>query len=229
VLQDIDIAVHAGEVVGVAGLLGAGRTEMARAIVGADPRDAGRIAVNGRDVSIRHPAEAIRLGIGFLPEDRKTQGLVQGLSVGDNISLPCLGRVSRAGLVRRRDERELALGLVKDLRIKTPGLDQPVAQLSGGNQQKVVLAKWLAAHADVLIMDEPTRGIDVGAKVEIYELMNGLTSRGAGILMISSELPEVLGMSDRIVVMRHGRIAAEFDAAGASQERILRAALGQAA
>jgi ribose transport system ATP-binding protein len=229
VLQEIDVTVHAGEVVGVAGLLGAGRTEMARAIVGADARDAGRITVNGREARIRHPADAIRLGIGFLPEDRKTQGLVQGLSVGENISLPCLGRLSRGGIVRRRDEREIANGLVKDLRIKTPGLDQPVVQLSGGNQQKVVLAKWLAAHADVLIMDEPTRGIDVGAKVEIYELMNGLTARGAAVLMISSELPEILGMSDRILVMRHGRIAAEFDAAGASQERVLRAALGQAA
>jgi ribose transport system ATP-binding protein len=229
VLHDISLSVHRGEVVGVAGLLGAGRTELARAIVGADPRDAGTIFIRGTEVRVRHPSDATRLGIGFLPEDRKTQGLVQGLSVGDNISLPSLKRLSRAGIVSTSKESGVAQRLVRDLRIKTPGLEQTVAQLSGGNQQKVVLAKWLAAHADVLIMDEPTRGIDVGAKVEIYELMNQLTARGAAILMISSELLEVLGMSDRILVMRLGRIVAEFDAAEATQERILRAALGQAA
>jgi ABC-type sugar transport system ATPase subunit len=149
--------------------------------------------------------------------------------VRDNISLPSLSRLARAGIVQGARERQVAGGFVKDLRIKTPGEEQIVAQLSGGNQQKVVLAKWLAANADVLIMDEPTRGIDVGAKVEIYELMNGLTARGAGILMISSELPEILGMSDRILVMRLGRIVAAFDRAEATQERILQAALGHAA
>ena len=229
VLHDLNLTVHAGEVVGVAGLLGAGRTEMARAIVGADPRDGGRIVIKGTEASVTHPADAIRRGIGFLPEDRKTQGLVQGLSVGDNIALPSFGRLSRAGVLRMREADAVARDLVTSLRIKTPGLHQPVAQLSGGNQQKVVLAKWLAAGADVLIMDEPTRGIDVGAKVEIYELINQLTARGAAVLMISSELPEILGMSDRILVMRLGRIVAEFDAAGATQERVLRAALGQAA
>ena len=229
VLHDINLTVHAGEVVGVAGLLGAGRTEMARAIVGADPRDAGRIVIKGVETLVRHPADAIRRGIGFLPEDRKTQGLVQSLSVADNIALPSFGRLSRAGVLRTREAEAVAQGLVASLRIKTPGLHQPVAQLSGGNQQKVVLAKWLGAGADVLIMDEPTRGIDVGAKVEIYELMNQLTARGAAVLMISSELPEILGMSDRILVMRLGRIVAEFDAADATQERILAAALGQVA
>jgi ribose transport system ATP-binding protein len=229
VLQDIDLTVRAGEVVGVAGLLGAGRTEMARAIVGADPHDAGEILIKGTPVRLDHPADAIRRGIGFMPEDRKTQGLVQMLSVGENTTLPALGRFSRGGILRRRDAAAVASKLVKDLRIRTPSLDQPVAQLSGGNQQKVVLAKWLATGADLLIMDEPTRGIDIGAKVEIYELMNQLTARGAGILMISSELSEVLGMSDRILVMHAGRIVAEFDAAGATQEQVLRAALGQAA
>jgi ribose transport system ATP-binding protein len=229
VLRDITFTVHAGEVVGVAGLLGAGRTEMARAIVGADPHDTGSIRIKGAPVLLKHPADAIRRGIGFLPEDRKTQGLIQMLSVGENTTLPSLGRLSRAGFLRRRAAAALAARYAAELRIKTPSLEQLVAQLSGGNQQKVVLAKWLAAGADILIMDEPTRGIDVGAKAEIYELMNQLAARGAGILMISSELPEVLGMSDRILVMRNGAIVTEFDAASATQERVLSAALGQAA
>jgi ribose transport system ATP-binding protein len=228
-LHEVSLRVYRGEVVGVAGLLGAGRTELARAIVGADPRDAGTISIRGRAVEIRHPSDAIRRGIGFLPEDRKTQGLVLGLAVGDNIALPSLGRLARAGVVRGPEAAAVAQQYVRDLRIKTPGLLQPVQQLSGGNQQKVVLAKWLAARADVLIMDEPTRGIDVGAKVEIYELMNQLTARGAAILMISSELPEIVAMSDRILVMRLGRIVAEFDAAGVTQARVLGAALGHAA
>jgi ribose transport system ATP-binding protein len=229
VLHDVSLAVHRGEVVGLFGLLGAGRTELARAIVGADARDGGSIAIRGEAARIGHPSHAIRLGVGFLPEDRKTQGLVQGLAVRDNITLPSIGRLSRAGVIRTGEEDRVARRLVRDLRIKTPHLLQPVQQLSGGNQQKVVLARWLAASADILIMDEPTRGIDVGAKVEIYELMNQLTARGAGILMISSELPEVLGMSDRILVMRLGRIVAEFDAAAATEARVLGAALGHAA
>ena len=229
VLANINLQVHRGEVVGVAGLLGAGRTELARAIIGADRCDAGQILVHGAEVRVHHPADAVRHRIGFLPEDRKTQGLVQGLGVRENISLPSLGRLARGGVLSGSREVALASKFVQDLRIKTPGIDQLVSMLSGGNQQKVVLAKWLAAHADVLIMDEPTRGIDVAAKVEIYELMNQLTARGAAILMISSELPEILGMSDRILVMRLGRIVAEFDGAGTTQERILEAALGHAA
>jgi ribose transport system ATP-binding protein len=167
--------------------------------------------------------------VGFLPEDRKAQGLVQALSVGENIALASLKRLSRAGLVRQAEEARVAGDLVRDLRIKTTGVDQRAGLLSGGNQQKVMLARWLATDADVLIMDEPTRGIDVGAKVEIYELMNQLTVRGAAILMISSELPEVVAMSDRILVMRLGRIVAELEAAAATQERVLAAALGYAA
>jgi ribose transport system ATP-binding protein len=229
VLDDISLTVRAGEVVGLAGLLGAGRTEVARAIVGADRRDGGEIRVKGEVARMEHPAEAIRRGIGFMPEDRKTQGLIQMLSVGENTTLAALGIFSRGGFLKRREAAAVASKLVKDLRIRTPSLDQPVAQLSGGNQQKVVLAKWLATGADILIMDEPTRGIDIGAKVEIYELMNQLTARGAGILMISSELTEVLGMSDRILVMHAGRLVAEFDSAEATQEKVLRAALGQAA
>jgi ribose transport system ATP-binding protein len=228
-LHEVSLTLRRGEVVGLFGLLGAGRTELARAICGADPRDAGSVYVKGVRVAARHPSEMIRRGVGFLPEDRKTQGLVQSLSVRDNIALPSLARLSRGGIVRTAEESTMAVGLVRDLRIKTPDVEQSTVQLSGGNQQKVVLAKWLGALADVLIMDEPTRGIDVAAKVEIYELMNRLTARGAAILMISSELPEIVSMSDRIVVMRLGRLVAEFDAESATQERVLGAALGHVA
>ena len=228
VLRDVSFTLHAGEVLGVAGLLGAGRTELARAIMGADPLDAGRVIVKGEEVRVRAPRDAIRRGVGFLPEDRKTQGLVLELAVSRNLALPSTTRLSRLGVVDAGAEKALAGRWVDELRVKTPGLEQRVVLLSGGNQQKVVLGKWLAADVDVLIMDEPTRGIDVGSKVEIYQLMNQLTAQGRGILMISSELPEVLGMSDRILVMRQGRIAAELDAVAATQEAVLRAALGQA-
>jgi ribose transport system ATP-binding protein len=228
-LQDVSFSVHRGEVVALAGLLGAGRTEVARAITGADPPHAGRVTVHGRELPLRAPRDAIRRGVGFLPEDRKTQGLVLERSVAENLVLPSAPRLSRFGWMKRAAERALAAAAVTDLRIKTPGLEQRVVLLSGGNQQKVVLGKWLAADVDLLVIDEPTRGIDVAAKVEIYEEMNRLTAKGAGILMISSELPEVLGMSDRILVMRQGRIVAELDAQGATQEQVLRAALGQAA
>jgi ribose transport system ATP-binding protein len=228
VLQGVALSVHRGEVVGLAGLLGAGRTELARAITGADRTPADRVTIRGATVRLAAPRDAIRRGVGFLPEDRKTQGLVLVRSVKENLALPTLRRLSPFGWVSAGREKALAEREVKDLGIRTPGLDQQVVLLSGGNQQKVVLGKWLAADVDLLVMDEPTRGIDVAAKVEIYEEMNRLTARGAGILMISSELPEVLGMSDRILVMRQGRIVAEMDAAGATQETVLRAALGQA-
>ena len=182
----------------------------------------------GRDVTPKTPRHAIAAGIGFLPEDRKRQGLVLTRSVRENIGLPNFERWSRLGIVSARTERDTAERWVAELRIKTPNVGVRVIGLSGGTQQKVVLARWLAAEARVLVMDEPTRGVDVGAKVEIYELMNRLTDAGAGILMISSELPEVLGMSDRIYVMRHGRIQAELDAAAATEERVLHAALGLA-
>jgi ribose transport system ATP-binding protein len=228
VLREISFSVNAGEVVAIAGLLGAGRTELARAIVGADPIDGGRVLVGGREVRIRTPADAIRLGIGYLPEDRKTQGLILDLSLRANISLPSARRLSRWGLVRGRAEAALAQRLVDELRIKTTGLGQKALLLSGGNQQKVVLAKWLGAGTDTLILDEPTRGIDVAAKVEIYHLMNRLAGAGAAVLMISSELPEVLGMSDRILVMHEGRLQAEFAMPGATQAQVLGAALGRA-
>ncbi|MGE0455243.1 MAG: sugar ABC transporter ATP-binding protein [Vicinamibacteria bacterium] len=227
-LRGVSLVLCRGEVVGIAGLLGAGRSELARAIFGADRPESGRVLIKGREVRVTTPEDGIGAGLGLLPEDRKTEGLVLGLSVRDNVALPNLGVMSRMGVVARGAEDALATRYVADLRVKTPGIGQRVGQLSGGNQQKVVLAKWLAAKVDVLIMDEPTRGIDVAAKVEIYELMNRLTAQGAGILMISSELPEVLGMSDRILVMHQGRLAAELTAAEASQERVLHAALGQA-
>jgi ribose transport system ATP-binding protein len=228
VLQDVAFSVHRGEVVGLAGLLGAGRTEVARAITGADPIRAGRVTIKGNPARPRGPRDAIRRGLGFLPEDRKTQGLVLERSLKENLALPSMPRLSPFGWIDADAENSLASRSVEDLRIRTPNLDQRVVLLSGGNQQKVVLGKWLAADVDLLVMDEPTRGIDVAAKVEIYEEMNRLTARGAGILMISSELLEVLGMSDRILVMRQGRIVADMDAAGATQEKVLRAALGQA-
>ncbi len=228
VLHDISFHLRRGEILGVAGLLGAGRTELARALFGADRSDGGQVVVKGRLALVRSPAEGIATGLGLLPEDRKAQGLVLGLTVRQNIALTSAKRLSRFGLVEERKEAELSQRFVDELRIKTPSLEQLTGALSGGNQQKIVLGKWLAASVDVLIMDEPTRGIDVAAKVEIYELMNRLTESGAAILMISSELPEILGMSDRILVMRGGRIVSEFAAGGADQETLLGAALGRA-
>jgi ribose transport system ATP-binding protein len=228
VLHDVDLVLHAGEIVGLAGLAGAGRTELARAITGADPIDAGEIIVRGRPVRIASPAAAVRHGLGFLPEDRKTHGLVLPLSVQRNIALPNYRRWSRWGLVRASGERAEACRMIDDLRVRTPGPEQASRALSGGNQQKVVLAKWLAGRAEILIFDEPTRGIDVAARRDIYELMNGLVARGAAILMISSDLPEVLGMSDRIVVLRRGRVQAELDARAVTEAEVLEAAFGVA-
>jgi ribose transport system ATP-binding protein len=227
-LRDVSFALHRGEILGVAGLLGAGRTELARVVFGADVPDAGRVIVDGRPLRPGQPADAIRAGVGLVPEDRKRQGLVLGCSVAANLSLPQLARLGRGGVVSRRREGDLAAQWIRDLRIKTPSAATRVLTLSGGNQQKVVLGKWLAAGADVLIVDEPTRGIDVAAKMEIYTLLDRLAAEGAGIIMISSELPEVIGMSDRILVMHQGRAHALIDAAEATQERVLHAALGLA-
>ena len=227
VLSDISFSLHAGEVLGISGLLGAGRTELARVVAGADRFDTGRLLVDGRETRFRHPADAIARGIGLLPEDRKAQGLVPGLTVARNIALPHGRRLAPLGVLSRRCEADMAAPVSLELRVKaTP--TQAVRLLSGGNQQKVVLGKWLAGAGRVFIFDEPTRGVDVGAKVEIYNLMNRLTARGAGIIMISPELPELLGMSDRILVMHRGRIHAELAAADATEERVLSAALGLA-
>jgi ribose transport system ATP-binding protein len=226
-LSGITFSLHAGEVLGIAGLLGAGRTELARVVAGADRCQEGRLLVQGLEVRFRDPEDAIAHGIGLLPEDRKAQGLVPGLTVARNIALPHGRRLARLGILSRHCETVMADPIAADLRVKaTP--TQPVRLLSGGNQQKVVLGKWLAGDVRIFIFDEPTRGVDVGAKVEIYSLMNRLTARGAGIIMISSELPELLGMSDRILVMHRGRLQAEISAADATEERVLSAALGLA-
>lgn len=225
-LRNVSLQVRRGEVVALAGLVGAGRSELALAIFGADRFDAGEILVDGRPVKIKSPRAAIARGIGMVTEDRKQLGLVLPMNVRENVSLASLRRVSALGFVRRSREREAARRYIKELAIKTPGPEQPVRNLSGGNQQKVVLAKWLFTQSRILLLDEPTRGVDVGAKAEIYQLINRLAAQGAGILMISSELPEVLAMADRILVMHEGRIAGELSRAEASQERIMHLATG---
>jgi ribose transport system ATP-binding protein len=227
VLSNISFSLHAGEVLGISGLLGAGRTELARVIAGADRCDEGRLLVDGQVTRFRNPAEAIARGIGLLPEDRKAQGFVPGLTVARNIALPHGRRLASLGMLSRRCEDDMAAPIISDLRVKATAT-QPLRLLSGGNQQKVVLGKWLAGAGRIFIFDEPTRGVDVGSKVEIYNLMNRLTARGAGIIMISSELPELLGMSDRVLVMHRGRIQAELAREEATEERLLSAALGLA-
>lgn len=227
VLEDISFELRAGEVVGVAGIVGAGRTELAEAIFGSVPADSGEIVVGGQHLRPGDPRETKRRGIGFITEDRQGEGIVPPLSVAENLGLAALEENSKVGLVNRRRQRQQAEEMIGDLGIRTPGPEQEIRYLSGGNQQKVVIGKWLLADSRVLIMDEPTRGIDVGAKVEIYELMNELTAEGAGILMISSELPEVLGMSDRILVMSAGRITGELSAEEASQEKVMELATKQ--
>ena len=224
--EDVSFSLHEGEIVGLTGLVGAGRTEVARAIFGADRMDAGQVYLDGAPVAVRSPQEAIRRGIGLLTEDRKNQGLVLGMAVRENTTLGNLSSLVRWLFVNRRKERAVTDSYVADLQIKTPSIEQTAQNLSGGNQQKVVLAKWLFTQSRVLIFDEPTRGIDVGAKVEIYRLMNDLVRQGVCILMISSELPEVLGMCDRILVMHEGHLAGELGRSEATQERIMQLATG---
>jgi ABC-type sugar transport system ATPase subunit len=228
-VRGVSFSVRRGEVLGLAGLVGAGRTETARLIFGADRLEAGTVVLDGKPLRIRCPRDAIRAGICLLTEDRKSQGLVLGRSVQENFALPNLARFSRLGCIHQRREADVFAEYVRNLRIKISGAEQRVRDLSGGNQQKIVLAKWLERHADILIFDEPTRGLDVGAKYEIYLLMNDLARQGKGILMISSDLPEILGMSDRILVMHEGRVAGEIrDVAGATQQRVLELAVGGA-
>jgi ribose transport system ATP-binding protein len=225
-LEEVSFSVRAGEVVCLAGLMGSGRTEVARALFGLDPIDAGCIHVRGQLRRIRAPRDAIRARIGLVPEDRKREGLVLGLSIEQNIALPILRRLSRLGIVRAAAQRALGERFVSELRVKTRSPRQVALELSGGNQQKVVLAKWLAANVDILILDEPTRGIDVAAKQEVYQLVNRLAAEGVGIVLISSELPEVLGLADRVVVMRAGRVAGELGRAEATAERVMACAVG---
>jgi len=225
-LHDIDLELYKGEILGLAGLVGAGRTQLARTIFGIDPIERGEIWFDSQKVKIDSPQRAIALGMGFVPEERATQGLFLGMDVRQNITISALDKVSRLGFVNFREAVRLAQDYVSRLDIRTPSLRQKVRNLSGGNQQKVVLAKWLSLNPRILILDEPTRGIDVGAKAEIHALMSQLTRQGVGIIMISSELPEILGISDRIVVMHEGRVVAEFQRDEASQDEIMLYAAG---
>jgi len=225
-VRDVSLAVRAGEILGLAGLMGAGRTELAGVLFGLTPADSGQVLVRGCPVAVRSPSEAIRHGIAYLPEDRRRHGVILDMPVAANLTLAVLRHVAAGGLLRRGRERRLAQSFVDRLEIRTASIDAPVASLSGGNQQKVALARWLAAEPSALILDEPTQGVDVGAKAEIHRLMCELAGRGLAVLMISSELPEILGMSDRVAVMREGRIVGTLDRAAATQERLLALALG---
>lgn len=220
-VKNVSFELRRGEILGFAGLIGAGRTETARAIFGADEVQSGTIEINGRPVSIRSPMDAVEHGIGYLSEDRKRFGLAVGLSVKENAVMATYDGFESMGFVQERKVEKIATEYVDKLSIKTPSLEQLIRNLSGGNQQKVVLAKWLIRDSDILIFDEPTRGIDVGAKSEIYTLMNELAAQGKSIIMISSELPEILRMSDRVVVMCEGRITGELAIGEASQESIM--------
>lgn len=228
-LHSIDLSVRAGEIVGLAGLVGSGRSELAEAIFGLDPHRVGHISVDGRTVSIRRPIDAMRAGIGLVPEDRKRQGLILGMSCGDNVTIAMLEQLSnRLGVIAGAKARKLVDRFFHQLRVKAADPEVVAAGLSGGNQQKLVLAKWLARSCRVLILDEPTRGVDVGAKAEIHALIDAVAAAGNAVLVISSELPEVLNLSTRVLVMRDGRIAGELSREEATQERLMRLMAGVA-
>ncbi|NLD58377.1 MAG: sugar ABC transporter ATP-binding protein [Clostridiales bacterium] len=224
-LRDIGFELRRGEILGIAGLVGAGRTELAEALFGADPADSGEIFIKGKRAMIRSTGEAVRNSIGMVTEDRKETGLVLDMDIVRNITVTKLAAVSRGAFLNRRSEARVADEYVRKLDIRTPSIHQVLSNLSGGNQQKVVLAKWLFSEVDILILDEPTRGIDVGAKYEIYCLINRLTEQGKAVIMISSELPEVLGMSDRILVMHEGRIKGELTGDDKVAERVMQLAI----
>ena len=229
VFTDVSFDVRAGEILALAGLVGAGRSEIARAVFGVDKPDAGEVLLGGKRIRPGSPGAAMAAGIGFVPEDRRQQGLVLDASIERNAALASLNRLSHFGFLRSADERSLASDWAVKLQLKFAKLSDPVGVLSGGNQQKVVLAKWLAREPEVLIVDEPTRGIDVGTKAEVHRLLSELAAQGVAILMISSELPEVLGMADRVLVVREGRVVGEFSRDEADEERIVLAATGVAA
>jgi len=220
-VRDVSFTVREGEILGIAGLMGAGRTETVRAIFGADKKDSGQLILNGQEIRIDKPQEAIETGIFCVPEDRKRDGLCISMPVYQNATLPNMEKVTHRGIVNTKKEIMIAENMVKQLTIHTPSVFQIVKNLSGGNQQKIVVGKWLVKPAHVILFDEPTRGIDVGAKVDIYNLMNQLKEQGIGVVFVSSELPEILGMADRIVVMCEGRVTAELDADEANQEIIM--------
>ncbi|PWH17016.1 MAG: D-xylose ABC transporter ATP-binding protein [Ardenticatenia bacterium] len=223
---DVSFSLARGEILGMFGLVGSGRTQVARSIYGAEPPDAGEIRLEGKTIKIRSPRDALQLGIALLTEDRKRDGLVLSCSIRDNISLATLPEVTRWGFLNMHQVDARVQRQVQELTIRPPQIQRLVRQLSGGNQQKVVLAKWLLTHAKVLILDEPTRGVDIATKVDIYHIMSDLADQGVGILLISSELPEILGMSDRVLVMREGRLVGEFTRAQASEEKLLACAAG---
>ncbi|HEX8142428.1 MAG TPA: sugar ABC transporter ATP-binding protein [Pyrinomonadaceae bacterium] len=225
-IKDINLSVRAGEIVGLAGLVGAGRTELARTIFGLTPVDSGEIILRNEAVRPDSPAQAIRRGIAYLPEDRRRHGVILEMQIGSNITLASLDHLSRYGVLNFKREKEVAAEYTRRLGVKTPAIFVPVSTLSGGNQQKVALSRWLMTNPSVLILDEPTQGIDVGAKSEIHALMTELAAQGVAILMISSELPEILGMSDRIAVMHGGTIVGILDRKDATQQKILALALG---
>jgi ABC-type sugar transport system ATPase subunit len=220
-LSNISFNVRAGEIVGLAGLVGSGRTDLARCIFGVDRRTTGEIFINGSRVAVHSPQDAIQAGMGFVPEDRKQQALFLAMSVQDNVKMASFGDVSRSGFISGRAQVRHVQDYVKSLSIRLASLEQKVLDLSGGNQQKVVIARWLALKPRILIVDEPTRGIDVGAKAEVHALMSQLAREGVAILMISSELPEVMGMADRLLVMREGRMVGEVSRAEATPEKMM--------
>jgi rhamnose transport system ATP-binding protein len=225
-IRDVSLSICAGEILGLAGLVGAGRTELARVLFGLTPADAGDIRLRGQPIRVDSPARAVQLGIAYVPEDRRHHGVILDLTVAANATLAVLPRISRLGWLSAARQRRLAGTFLQRLAIKTPSLDTPVSDLSGGNQQKVALARWLATSPSVLILDEPTQGIDVGAKAEIHRLMGELAGQGLAIVMISSDLPEILGMSDRIAVMHAGTVTGVLSRAEATQEQVMALALG---
>jgi ABC-type sugar transport system ATPase subunit len=222
--RPIDLEVRAGEIVGIAGLLGSGRTELLRAMFGADPVKAGHIEIDGERVAPGNPRRAVQAGLGLLTEDRKTLGLLLELSIRENASLAHIDEISRFWIVDKKRERNLVDHYLGGLKLRAGSWEQPVSSLSGGNQQKVLLARWLATHAKVLLFDEPTKGVDVGAKSEIYKVIGDLAAEGLGVIVVSSYLPEVLGLADRVVVMREGSVAGELTAEGTTEEDVLRLA-----
>jgi rhamnose transport system ATP-binding protein len=224
--QPIDLEVHAGEILGIAGLLGSGRTELLRAIFGADGCEGGTIEVDGRKIRCGDPRRAVQAGLGLLTEDRKRLGLLLELTIRENASIADLDEISHFMLVDRKEERGIVDRYLGGLRLRAATWEQPVSSLSGGNQQKVLLARWLATKAKVLLFDEPTKGVDVGAKAEIYKVIGDLAADGLGVVVVSSYLPEVLGLADRVLVMRGGTVAGELSAEGATEEDVLRLASG---
>ncbi len=224
--DSVNFSIRSGEILGISGLMGSGRTEIMRAIFGIDSFEHGEIVINGKKETIRNPSDAVKKGIGFITENRKDEGLLLDFSIRENIALPNLESFAPQGIVKREDELTFVNLMIERLKIKTTSSEDAAGDLSGGNQQKIVIAKWIGTAPKVLILDEPTRGIDVGAKREIYQLMNELTERGMAIIMVSSELPEILGMSDRILVVHEGKIAGELNRAEATQEKIMVLATG---